>query len=156
MDPIAEARRQWELHGWGEVAAGMAAVTSIMRSQQVLLARADAALAPFDLTFARFELLRLLAFTRHGELPLGKLGLRLQVHPTSVTSAVRKLEAQGFVERVPHPTDGRTTLARITAGGRGVVEPATAALNEQVFADLGLGAREVAALVRTLEKLRNY
>src|SRR5215216_3899417 len=95
LDPIAEARRQWQAHGWSHTAPAMAAVTSVMRAQQLLLARVDAALAPFGLTFARFELLRLLAFTRHGELPLGKVGQRLQVHATSVTSAVNRLEAQG-------------------------------------------------------------
>lgn len=154
-DPIVEARRQWEAHGWGDVAAGMAAVTSVMRAQQVLLARIDAELGAFDLTFARFELLRLLGFTRHGELPLGKLGVRLQVHPTSITSAVNRLEAQGFVERRPHPTDGRTTLASITPAGRVVVEEATAVLNARVFADLGLGERDLATLFRLLAKLRS-
>lgn len=150
MDPIAEARRQWEEHGWTDAAAGMAAVTSIMRAQQVFLARVDEHLAPFDLTFARFELLRLLAFTRHGELPLGKIGVRLQVHPTSVTSAVNRLEAQDYVERHPHPTDGRTTLAVITPAGRDVVERATKVLNDEVFSDIGLSDRDTAALVRIL------
>jgi DNA-binding MarR family transcriptional regulator len=156
MDPIVEARRQWEDHGWAAAAPGMAAVTSIMRAQQLFLARVDQALAPFDLTFARFELLRLLAFTRHGELPLGKLGVRLQVHPTSITSAVNRLEAQGFVERHPHPTDGRTTLAVITPAGRGAVEQATGVLNEEIFTDIGLSDRETAQLSRLLEKVRNY
>lgn len=154
LDPIAEARRQWEAHGWGEAAPAMAAVTSVMRAQQLFLARVDEQLAPFGLTFARYELLRLLAFTRHGELPLGKLGDRLQVHATSVTSAVNRLEAQGFVRREPHPTDGRTTLAVITTEGRAVVERATTVLNEHVFGDIGLGEREVAQLYRLLEKVR--
>ena len=91
MDPIAEARRQWQEHGWSDAADGMATVTSIIRAQQVLLQRVEEHLAPFGLSFARFELLRLLAFTRHGELPLGKLGARLQVHPTSITSMPRVL-----------------------------------------------------------------
>ena len=156
LDPIAEARRQWEAHGWGDAAPAMAAVTSVMRAQQLFLARVDEHLAPFGLTFARYELLRLLAFTRHGELPLGKLGERLQVHATSVTSAVNRLEAQGFVRRVPHPTDGRTTLATITPAGRDVVERATEVLNEQVFADIGLNHREVAQLYRLLEKARSH
>jgi DNA-binding MarR family transcriptional regulator len=154
FDPIAEARRQWEAHGWSEAAPAMAAVTSVMRAQQLFLARVDAALAPFGLTFARFELLRLLAFTRHGELPLGKVGERLQVHATSVTSAVNRLEGQGFVRRTPHPTDGRTTLATITDAGRVVVEDATRVLNDDVFADIGLGEREAAQLFRLLEKVR--
>jgi DNA-binding MarR family transcriptional regulator len=156
VDPIFEARRQWVEHGWEETAPGMAAVTSIMRAQQVLLARADEKLAPFDLSFARFELLRLLAFTRHGELPLGKLGVRLQVHPTSITSAVDRLEAQGFVGRQRHPTDGRTTLAVITRSGRRTVERATEVLNDEVFAQIGLSEREVAQLYRLLEKVRHY
>ncbi len=156
MDPIAEAQRQWVEHGWDDAAPGMGAVTSIMRSQQVLLARVDEQLAQFDLSFARFELLRLLAFTRHGELPLGKLGVRLQVHPTSITSAVDRLEKQGFVERQRHPTDGRTTLAVITRAGRRTVERATQVLNDEVFADIGLSEREVAQLYRLLEKVRHY
>jgi DNA-binding MarR family transcriptional regulator len=154
LDPIAEARRQWEAHGWAEAAPAMAAVTSVMRAQQLFLSHVEQHLAPFGLTFARFELLRLLAFTRHGELPLGKLGDRLQVHATSVTNAVNRLEAQGFVRREPHPTDGRTTLAVITDAGRDVAERATGVLNDEVFRDIGLGEREVAQLFRLLEKVR--
>ena len=156
MDPIEEARRQWVEHGWARAAPGMAAVTAIMHAQQVLLARIDERLAPFDLTFSRFELLRLLAFTRHGRLPLGKLGVRLQVHATSVTNAVDRLEAHGYVERRPHPSDRRMTLAVITARGRRVVERATTMLNEQVFSDLGLGTADADNLYRLLGKVRGY
>jgi DNA-binding MarR family transcriptional regulator len=155
MDPIAEARRQWQEHGWIDAADGMATVTSIIRAQQVLLQRVEEHLATFGLSFARFELLRLLAFTRHGELPLGKLGARLQVHPTSITSAVDRLEKQGLVERHPHPTDGRTTLAVITDAGRDIVERATKVLNDEVFAVIGLTERESSQLYKLLEKLRN-
>src|SRR5690606_2710750 len=70
IDPIAEARRQWIAHGWTEAAAGMTAVTSIMRAHQLLLARVDATLKPFGLTFARYELLTLLSFTREGRMPM--------------------------------------------------------------------------------------
>ncbi len=133
VDPIAEARRQWIEHGWPEAAEGMSVVTSVMRVQQLLLARIDVALAPFDLTFARYEILQLLRFSRTGALPLGKIGSRLQVHPTSASSAVDRLERQGFVRRSPHPTDGRTTLIEILPAGRAVVARATAVLNAQVF-----------------------
>src|SRR5487761_254435 len=64
FDPIEEARRQWRVHGWDAAAPGMAAVTSIMRAHQIYLARVDAALRPFDLTFARYELLMLLSLSR--------------------------------------------------------------------------------------------
>jgi DNA-binding MarR family transcriptional regulator len=114
-DPIEEARRQWVSHGWAEAADGMAAVTSIVRAQQIVLQRIDTVLRPLDLTFARYEILTLLSFTKHGSLPMTRMGALLQVHPTSVTSAVDRLEGQGFVERLPHPTDRRAVLASITA-----------------------------------------
>ena len=155
LDPIAEARRQWEAHGWGEVADGMAALTSVMRAQQLLIARCDAVLADADLTFARYELLALLSFTRHGELPLGKAGARLQVHPASVTNAVNRLADAGLVEKVPHPTDGRGTLARITDRGRAVVAESTARLNAEVFGDLGLTTEEARELTTLLAKVRS-
>ena len=151
---MAEARRHWEESGWGDAAPGMAVVTSIMRAQQILQVRVDEVLAPFGLTFARFELLRLLGFSRQGALPLGKAGARLQVHQTSVTNAVDRLEAQGFVRRVPHPTDGRAVLAAITPEGRKVVRRATLALNAGVFADLGLADGDLEALFAVLETFR--
>jgi DNA-binding MarR family transcriptional regulator len=155
FDPIAEARRQWEHHGWADVAAGMAAVTSVFRAQQIYLARIDRVLRPLGLTFARYEVLMLLLFSRRGSLPLNKMGARLQVHPTSITNAVDRLEQQGLIERSPHPTDGRTTLAVITEPGRKLALEATQAVNRSVFADSGLAAEDIDELVSVLGRLRH-
>jgi DNA-binding MarR family transcriptional regulator len=154
FDPIAEAGRQWARHGWADVAAGMAAVTSVFRAQQIYLSRIDRVLRPLGLTFARYEVLMLLLFSRRGSLPLNKMGSRLQVHPTSITNAVNRLEQQGLIERAPHPTDGRTTLAVITEAGRKLALEATRAVNTSVFADPGLVSRDVDALVSVLGRLR--
>jgi hypothetical protein len=92
FDPIAEARRQWASR-WGRgPTPSMSAVTSIMRVQQILLARLNELLEPFDLTFPRYEALMLLYLSRAGSLPLGKMGVRLQVHRTSVTNLIDGLE----------------------------------------------------------------
>ena len=155
-DPIAAARANWERAGWVDVADGMVAVTSVMRAHQILLARVENALRPYDLSFSRFELLRLLAFSRTGALPITKASERLQVHVTSVTHAIRRLEADGLVQRVPHPTDGRTTLVRLTEIGRSTVEDATATLNEQVFADIGISQSQAEELVSSIETLRHH
>jgi len=135
FDPIDEAARQWALR-WEGVPA-MHAVTSLMRVQQLVLGRLDTILRPHGLTFARYEALVLLCFSARGSLPLGKMGERLQVHPTSITSIVQRLEADGLVSRRPHPEDRRTVLAEITDRGRALVEQATADL---VGADFALGA----------------
>lgn len=150
-DPIALAAENWESHGWSDAAEGMAFVTSIMRVQQVLLSRVEAVLRPWGVTFARFEVLRLLGFTRAGTLPIGKIGERLQVHAASVTNAVGRLEEDGYVTRAANPTDGRSVLVTITETGRKLVDECTLALNEQVFTALPLTAdhqREVVAGLR--------
>jgi DNA-binding MarR family transcriptional regulator len=154
-DPIAAARANWERAGWGEVAQSMVAVTSVMRAHQILLARVETALRPYRLSFSRFELLRLLAFSRSGALPITKASDRLQVHVTSVTHAIRRLESSALVQRVPHPTDGRTTLVQITELGRSTVEDATVTLNQQVFRDIGMSEGESHALVSSIETLRH-
>jgi DNA-binding MarR family transcriptional regulator len=154
FDPILEARRQWAVHGWPDSADGMAAVTSIIRAQQIYLARVDQVLRPLGLTFARYEVLMLLVFSRAGSLPLNKMGARLQVHPTSITNAVDRLVAQDLLRRVPHPTDGRTTLAEITDPGRELALQATASINEGVFANPGLPGSDVTTLVEVLKNLR--
>lgn len=154
FDPIEEARRLWIEHGWPDAAEGMAAVTSIFRAQQILLARIDEQLRSIDLTFARYEVLMLLHFSRRGSLPLMVIGSRLQVHPTSVTSAVDRLEKQGLVERRPHPTDGRTKLAVLTEEGRARALEATDRLNSTVFADPGLDSDQIADLLEALGDLR--
>jgi len=153
FDPIDEAARQWGDH-WDRVPA-MHAVTSLMRAHQLVIGRLDAILRPHGLTFARYEALVLLVFSSRGSLPLGKMGERLQVHPTSVTSIVRRLEAAGLVVRTPHPEDGRAVLAEITDEGRALVELATKALVESDFALEALGdpqLRELSALLTPIRK----
>ena len=155
LDPIAEAHRQWIAHGWGQVADGMAAVTSVMRAQQIMLARVDEVLKPTGLTFARYELLMLLNFSRTGALPMAKASARLQVHPTSVTNAVDRLENADLVRRVPHPSDRRATLIEITDSGRALAMRATEQLNEKVFVLPDLDAEKTDTLVRVLADLRH-
>jgi DNA-binding MarR family transcriptional regulator len=132
----------------------MAAVTSVFRAQQIYLARIDAVLRPLGLTFARYEVLMLLMFSRAGALPLSKVGARLQVHPTSVTNAVNRLADDGLITRLPHPTDGRTTLAEITPSGRRLADTATGVLNATVFEEPGLDPGAVTDLVAVLRELR--
>jgi DNA-binding MarR family transcriptional regulator len=154
FDPIAEARRQWRAH-WGPAAApSMAAVTSIMRAEQILIGRLNELLRPWALTFPRYEGLMLLYYSRNGSLPLGKMGARLQIHPTSVTNIVDGLERLGLVRRTRHERDRRTTLACITDAGREAAEAATVTLNDARFGTAPLRRGELEAISEVLRPLR--
>ena len=154
-DLIAEARRQWLAHWGSDAVPSMVAVTSIMRVHQILLARLNRLLAPWELTFARYEALMLLHYSRRGVLPLSRIGSRLQVHPTSVTNTIDGLERLALVQRRPHDRDRRMTLAAITASGREVAREATEALNAARFAMAPLDDAELDGLAATLRRIRH-
>ena len=152
FDPIERAAEIWA-DRFGPADA-MAAVTSIMRAQQILLGGLDGLLRPHGLTFARYEALVLLAFSRRGALPLRVIGDRLMVHPTSVTNSVDRLERDGLVRRRPNPRDGRGILAEITPSGREVMTRATADLMAARFGMAGYDPPELGEIFTLLRGLR--
>ena len=142
-------------HGWSDSASGMRLVTTITRVQQLLHQRIDDLLRP-DLTFARYEILMLLVFSRRGALPMSVIGSRLQVHAASVTSAVDRLERDGYVTRERGESDGRRVLARITPAGRRRAKAATDILNRDVFDDVGLPRATARKVTVDLDRMRAH
>ncbi|TDC44792.1 MarR family transcriptional regulator [Actinomadura sp. KC345] len=137
----------------GEDRAAFEAASALIRAAGLATDRIDRILRPYGLTFARFELLLLLSWTRTGAMPLGRMRDRLLIHQAAVTNLVDRLERDGLVRRVPHPTDRRTTLAEITPAGRKLVLPASRELGARF--DLGIGddaAEEVFELVQRLRR----
>jgi DNA-binding MarR family transcriptional regulator len=152
LDPLLEARRQWVAHDLGEPLAMYAAV-SVIHAQQVIATAIDRELRPLGLTFARYEVLMLLSFTRQGALPTTKVGERLLVHPTGITRLVDKLERHGLVEREPNPDDRRGTLVRILPAGRQLARKATRVLVDARFG-IDLPDPELERMTRLLRALR--
>jgi DNA-binding MarR family transcriptional regulator len=155
FDPIARASQLWR-DRWGREshASSMATATSIMRVQQLLLAQFDAIAGRHGLTFARYEALVLLTFSRDGRLSMSRIGERLMVHPTSATNIVQRLVAQGFVERVPNPADRRGAFAVITDAGRAAMEAVTRDLEAADFGLSMLDAEQHDVLFGLLREVR--
>jgi DNA-binding MarR family transcriptional regulator len=154
FDAIEEARLNWSQE-WPEAALAMATATSIMRAQQIVLSAVDSVLRPLDLTFARYEALMLLSFSRNGSMPLGKMGQRLMIHPTSVTSIIDRLSKDQLVQRKDHPMDRRTTLAEITPAGRELARRATTAVNDVAFGVGELADSQMKQLIQIILDLRH-
>ncbi|MGO1181812.1 MAG: MarR family winged helix-turn-helix transcriptional regulator [Micrococcaceae bacterium] len=154
FDPIEEARSNWIRQGWEDVADPMAAVTSVVRVQQILINQANETLKPFSLTFARFELLALLSFSHEQRLLMSKASARLQVHPTSVTHTADRLEKDGLVERRSVEADRRAVLLVLTDQGHRVAREAAEALNRNYFSGIGLSLQDSRELFQILRKLR--
>ncbi len=151
FDPLERAGELWEQHVGP--ADAMRLATSLMRVHQLVLAGLDAAVKPHGITFARYEVLRLLSFSSSGSLPLSKIGERLMVHPTSVTNLIDRLTADGLVDRAPDAADRRRVLASLTPRGCRVLDAATDALTGIDFGLGGLSAqqqRDAYALLKVL------
>lgn len=152
FDPVERAAEEWQQR-FGP-ANRMRAVTSLMRVHQLVLIQMDELLRPLGLTFARYEVLVLLSFSRRGAVPLGKIGERLQVHATSVTPLVKGLEGAGLIDRRPHPDDGRAVLASLTDQGRTVLARATELIQQAEFGLGALSERECDQLAELLVRPR--
>jgi DNA-binding MarR family transcriptional regulator len=151
-DPVEASRQRWIEQGWSDTAAGMAAVVSVMRAEQIFLNRASAVLRPLGLTFARYQVLGMLRWA--GPLTLGAVGHRLWITPATVTNAIDRLEAAGLSRRTSHPTDARATLVEITPKGRRLFDRAVGLLNGELFGTVGLDPRELDQLVALIGKIR--
>ena len=68
-----------------------------------------------SVSYARLRLLTALECDDHQT--MRRLAEALDVTPRRVTALVDALEAEGLVERRPHPTDGRSTLVTLTEDG---------------------------------------
>ena len=153
-DPVSEAHAQWVSHGWSSAADGMATVLELVRTHRILTDRIERTLSPLDLSFARYEILMLLSFTKRGALSIGGLGRLLQVHSTSITSTVDLLENRGLAQRLRGAPDRRMVLVQITPDGRRVAAAATETLNAEVFTALGLTSSQGTLLWALLRAFR--
>jgi DNA-binding MarR family transcriptional regulator len=81
-----------------------------------------------------------------GALTPGQLAAKEGVQPPSMTRVIAALEELDYVERRPHPTDGRQAIVELSDRGRAyVIEQITAReiwLDKQL-AELSAGEREV-------------
>jgi DNA-binding MarR family transcriptional regulator len=144
----------WRSRGWGASATGVGTVLALFEVHRLLTNRIDRALRPIGLTLARFEVLTLLLHADGQPLHVSGLASALQVHATSVSSALDRLEVDRLVSREQDRSDHRRTLVRLTARGRERACRASALLRSQVLSDLGLSDEATATLLRVLGSMR--
>lgn len=129
------------------------ASSQIHQAVKVVDANLDAVLRPYNITMPRFSILTRLYWS-DGEMMLGEIANVLRLHPTTVTSAVDRLARDELIERVPHATDRRVTLARITPKGRKLVDESLPKITEQQFGMPGADADLLRRLCLLLREVR--
>jgi DNA-binding MarR family transcriptional regulator len=123
-------------------AAGL--LPMLLRAGSAVADRLEERLEPWSLSLAKLRALEHLAAAPDG-LPLGHLAERLCCVKSNVTQLVDRLEADGFVRRIPRQNDRRCVVARITERGRDRFLSAASAREEaerEVLERLDDGDRE--------------
>ncbi|MGB8961182.1 MAG: MarR family transcriptional regulator [Pseudonocardiaceae bacterium] len=89
---------------------------------------------------------------RHGPMSPRELATRERVQPPSMTRVIAALTEGGFVDRSPHPTDGRQTVVALTEAGRSYIDAEVSARERWLDARLAeLSPDERAVLWRAAE-----
>lgn len=117
MDPSSK-RTQAQWLSDDEMSAWVALVTMLVRLPAVLdtQLRRDAGITHFEYT-----VLAALSEADGQQLPMSELAGLADGSLSRLSHCVKRLEAAGWVERSPHPTLGRVTLAALTPAGRAKV-----------------------------------
>lgn len=76
------------------------------------------------------QLSALATLLNEGAMTPGALAIRERVRPPSMTRVIASLADMGFVERAPHPVDGRQVLVSVSASGVELVKAARRARQE--------------------------
>jgi DNA-binding MarR family transcriptional regulator len=91
------------------------ATTDLIQSIGLLVRRVRAAAASHELSLTESSVLRRLEI--EGPATTADLARAESVKPQSMGATIAALDERGFVERKPHPTDGRQFNIAITAKG---------------------------------------
>ncbi|WP_375410552.1 MarR family winged helix-turn-helix transcriptional regulator [uncultured Methylobacterium sp.] len=106
----------------------------------------------FRITPLQYSLLSLLM--ERGDADQTTLANAVALDRTTTTGALKRLEARGFIDRAPSPTDRRSQQCRLAPAGRellGSMEDAARQAHEVTVA--ALTAEEQSTLIRLMKKI---
>ena len=149
-DLVAATRAEFE-HRGGVAHHQFAVLLEVERINRLIQTLAQPHLAGTDLTYAGWQALMALAYSKHKALPMAKLAERAASHPTTMTRTVDRLIRLGYVRRVRERNDRRVTVIEILPAGEHARETVLQSLDRSQF---GLGGVPESRLIRLEGLLR--
>ena len=126
----------------------MDALASRLRLAVVRLNRRLRAQRDVEAIVTLTQLSAMASLHRHGPMTPGELATCERVQPPSMTKVIAALTERGFVDRSPHPTDGRQTVVALTEAGRDYVDAEVSARERWLEAQLAQLTPDERALLR--------
>lgn len=107
-------------------------------------------LEPYGLTYTGY--ITMMALWEKDNVNVKELGSRLFLDSGTLTPLLKKLEAQGYVERTRDPRDERNIIIRLTEKGRDLKQMAVC-VPRQMIDGLDIGNMKAVVLMKTLHQL---
>lgn len=107
-------------------------------------------LEPYGLTYTGY--ITMMALWEKDNVNVKELGSRLFLDSGTLTPLLKKLEAQGYVERTRDPRDERNIIIRLTEKGLALKGMASC-IPRQLMENLDLGNVKALVLMKTLHQL---
>ena len=107
-------------------------------------------LEPYGLTYTGY--ITMMALREKDNVNVKELGSRLFLDSGTLTPLLKKLEAQGYVERSRDPRDERNIIIRLTNKGRELKSMAVC-VPRQMIEGLDIGNMKAVVLMKTLHQL---
>jgi DNA-binding MarR family transcriptional regulator len=133
------------------------ALLNIYYTGDLLKKRAREFFSHYGITDVQFNLMELLYYQSEEKTGLtqAELSRMLLVNRSNVTSLIDRMERAKLVIRVDVPGDRRYNAIRLTNKGRKMIEDVEGKYMDEVKRVMAvLGKSEMAALIRTLERIR--
>lgn len=108
----------------------------------------------YGLTYSQY--LVLTALHGHEGLTVSEIGERLFLESNTLTPLIKRMEAAGLVSRRREQSDERVVRVSLTDLGRSVIGSAAKCLPKEIAAATGLSAPELAALQRSIRRVREH
>ncbi len=125
----------------------------LWKAARAVEAYAEKSILELEMCGSDFAVLE--ALLHKGPLPINEIGRKVLLTSGSITVAVDRLEAKGFVERRAHGTDRRARIVHLTKEGRKLITRAYAghAADMERLASASLTRAERNTLIRLLKKI---
>ena len=134
----------------------MMAAGSVMRAAKIIGMRAEAVLAPLELTLLRYEVLARLDVAERGRMTVRDLKELALMNSATMTYTLDHLEKRKLLKRHQDRSDRRVVIAEITAAGAKLVRQAHEALKTVHFGINGdLSEEEACEIAVVLSELRS-
>lgn len=152
-DLVSATRDEFE-HRGGVAHRQFAVLLEVERINRLIQALAQPHLVAYGLTYAGWQALMALAYSKDQALPMAKLAERVASHPTTMTRTIDRLIRLGYVRRVQKDNDRRVTVIEILPAGERAREAVLQSLDRLQFGFEGIPESRLVRLEELLRQAR--